>query len=62
MQTQRQAKDESNEATHEIDFEQLKILNKQLQYKYHEKNDELFDLKKTTATTLTECTQVKVRW
>jgi hypothetical protein len=52
LQTQLRQKEEAGEVRHEVDFEQLKIENKQYNEKFEEKNQELLNLKLSAGSAL----------
>lgn len=57
---QLKAKEEAGEVRNEVDFEQLKIENKQLSEKFDEKNEELLKLKLSAGNTLQILNSYKV--
>ena len=52
LQAQLKQKEEAGEVRHEVDFEQLKIENKQYNEKFEDKNQELLRLKLSAGNTL----------
>lgn len=52
LQTQLKQKEEAGEVRHEVDFEQLKIENKQYNEKFEDKNQELLNLKLSAGNAL----------
>ena len=58
--SQLKAKEEAGEVRHEVDFEQLKIENKQFSEKFEEKNEELLKLKLSAGNTLQVLNSYKV--
>ena len=52
MQTLLKQKEEAGEVRHEVDFEQLKIENKQYNEKFEDKNQELLNLKLSAGNAL----------
>ena len=61
LQVQLKQKEEAGEVRQEVDFEQLKIENKQYNEKFEEKNQELLKLKLSTGNTLQVLNSYKVR-
>ena len=59
--SQLKTKEEAGEVRHEVDFEQLKIENKQFSEKFEEKNEELLKLKLSAGNTLQVLNSYKVR-
>ena len=60
LQAQLKQKEEAGEVRHEVDFEQLKIENKQYNEKFEEKNQELLKLKLSAGNTLQVLNTYKV--
>ncbi len=60
LQAQLKQKEESGEVRHEVDFEQLKIENKQYNERYEDKNQELLKLKLSAGNTLQILNSYKV--
>lgn len=60
LQSQLKQKEEAGEVRQEVDFEQLKIENKQYNEKFEEKNDELLKLKLSSGNTLQVLNSYKV--
>ena len=60
LQGQLKQKEEAGEVRQEVDFEQLKIENKQYNEKFEEKNDELLKLKLSSGNTLQVLNSYKV--
>ena len=54
-------KEEAGEVRHEVDFEQLKIENKQFNERFEEKNQELLKLKLSAGNTLQVLNSYKAR-
>lgn len=52
LQVQLKQKEEAGEVRHEVDFDQLKIENKQFNEQFEEKNQELLKLKLSAGNTL----------
>lgn len=61
LQTQLKQKEEAGEVRHEVDFEQLKIENKQYNEKFEDKNQELLNLKLSAGNALQVLNVYKVR-
>ena len=59
--SQLKAKEEAGEVRHEVDFEQLKIENKQFSERFEEKNQELLKLKLSAGKTLQVLNSYKVK-
>lgn len=55
-------KEEAGEVRHEVDFEQLKIENKQFSERFEEKNQELLKLKLSAGNTMQVLNTFKVGW
>ena len=55
-------KEEAGEVRHEVDFEQLKIENKQFSERFEEKNQELLRLKLSAGNTMQVLNTFKVGW
>ena len=60
LQTQLKQKEEAGEVRHEVDFEQLKIENKQYNEKFEDKNQELLNLKLSAGNALQVLNTYKV--
>ena len=60
LQSQLKQKEEAGEVRQEVDFEQLKIENKQYNEKFEEKNEELLKLKLSSGNTLQVLNSYKV--
>ena len=60
LQIQLKQKEEAGEVRHEVDFEQLKIENKQFNECFEEKNQELLKLKLSAGNTLQVLNSYKV--
>lgn len=60
LQAQLKQKEEAGEVRHEVDFEQLKIENKQYNERFDEKNQELLTLKLSAGNTLQVLNSYKV--
>ena len=60
LQVQLKQKEEAGEVRHEVDFEQLKIENKQFNERFEEKNQELLKLKLSAGKTLQVLNSYKV--
>ena len=60
LQVQLKQKEEAGEVRHEVDFEQLKIENKQFNERFEEKNQELLKLKLSAGNTLQVLNSYKV--
>lgn len=60
LQVQLKQKEEAGEVRHEVDFEQLKIENKQYNERFDEKNQELLKLKLSAGNTLQILNSYKV--
>jgi len=60
LQAQLKQKDEAGEVRHEVDFEQLKIENKQFSERFEEKNQELLKLKLSAGNTMQVLNTFKV--
>ena len=61
LQVQLKQKEEAGEVRHEVDFDQLKIENKQFNEQFEEKNQELLKLKLGAGKTLQVLNSHKVR-
>ena len=61
LQVQLKQKEEAGEVRHEVDFDQLKIENKQFNEQFEEKNQELLKLKLSAGNTLQVLNSHKVR-
>ena len=62
LQGQLKQKEEAGEVRQEVDFEQLKIENKQYNEKFEEKNQELLKLKLSAGKTLQVLNSYKVMY
>ena len=62
LQVQLKQKEEAGEVRHEVDFEQLKIENKQFNESFEEKNQELLKLKLSAGNTLQVLNSYKVNF